>query len=117
MVDQHLFLDFTPFEYEDSSLNGLAAQHLLKTHSVTHVDFQKDGTVKLKWLDESVVKRLIDQKKIRIKHEQTGIDEDLVLTASSEELYRFLQKFMASDIEDKWDKDVIKTLVPANAKP
>ena len=117
MVDEHLFLDFTPFDYEDSGLNSLAAQHLLKTHSVTFVDFQEVGSIKLKWLDESVVKNLINENKIRIKHEQTGIDEDLVLTASSEELYRFLQKFMASNIENKWDKDVIKTLKPSNAKP
>ena len=117
MVDEHLFLDFTPFEYEDSGINSLAAQHLLKTHSVTYVDFQNDGTIKLKWLDESVVKNLISEKKLRLKHEKTGIDEDFVLTASSEELYRFLKKFMKSDIENKWDKDVIKTLKPSNAKP
>ena len=114
MVDEHLFLDFTPFEYEDSSINGLAAQHLLKTHSVTYVDFKDDGTLKFKWLDESVVKKLISEKKLRIKHEETGIDQDLILTASSEELYRFLKKFMASDIENKWDKDVIKTLTPSD---
>ena len=117
MVGEHLFLDFTPFDFEDSGINGLAAQHLLKTHTVTYVDFQDDGSIKLKWLDESVVKNLIKEKKLRIKHEKTGIDEDFVLTASSEELYRFLQKFMASDIEKKWDKDVIKTLTPANVKP
>ncbi|MDB4752884.1 hypothetical protein OAF78_03880 [Winogradskyella sp.] len=116
-VDKHLFLDFTPFEYEDSGINSLAAQHLLKTHSVTYVDFQNDGTIKLKWLDESVVTNLISEKKLRLKHEKTGIDEDLVLTASSEELYSFLKKFMKSDIENKWDKDVIKTLKPSNAKP
>ncbi|MCA0131785.1 hypothetical protein [Winogradskyella alexanderae] len=117
MVDEHLFLDFTPFDFEDSGINGLAAQHLLKTHSAAFVDFQEDGSIKFKWLDESVLKNLIDQKKIKIKHEKTGIDEDFILTASSEELYKFLKKFMASDIEKKWDKDVIKTLIPANAKP
>ncbi|MCA0153917.1 hypothetical protein [Winogradskyella vincentii] len=117
MVGKHLFLDFTPFDFEDSGLNGLAAQHLLKTHSVTFVDFQENGSIKLKWLDESVVKKLIKEKKLRIKHEKTGIDEDFILTASSEELYRFLKKFMESDLEDKWDKDVIKTLTPANVKP
>jgi hypothetical protein len=115
LVGEHLFLDFTPFEYESEDLNSLAAQHLLKTHSVTYVDFQDDGSVKLKWLDESVVKELIKSNKMRIKHEETGIDDDFVLTARSEELYRFLEKFMASDIENKWDKDVIKTLKPNNA--
>ncbi|MBO3116452.1 hypothetical protein J4050_06820 [Winogradskyella sp. DF17] len=117
MVGEHLFLDFTPFEYQSEDLNSLAAQHLLKTHSAAFVDFQDDGSVKLRWLDESVVSKLIDENKIRIKHEITGIDEDFVLTATSEELYRFLEKFMTPSIENKWDKDSTKTLKPVNAQP
>ena len=56
-------------------------------------------------------------KKLRLKHEITGLDEDLVLTASSQELYNFLKKFMSSDFDDKWDNDDIYTLTPDNAKP
>lgn len=117
MVGKHLFLDFTPVEYQSEELNSLAAQHLLKTHSTAYVDFQDNGSVKLRWLDQSVVSKLLEQGKIRIKHEITGIDEDFVLTASSKELYRFLEKFMASDLEDKWDTDTTKTLTRVNAKP
>ena len=117
MVGDSLFLDFTPVEYQSEELNALAAQHLLKTHSAAFVDFQSDGNIKLRWLDQSVVSKLLEQGKIRIKHEVTGIDEDFVLTASSEELYRFLEKFMASDLENKWDTDTTKTLTRVNAKP
>ena len=110
-IGKHLFLDFTPFEYETENLNNLAAQHLLKTHSVCLVEFSKTHDVKLKWLDEEVLKTLINENNLKIKHEKTGFDDDLILTASSKELYRFLEKFMSSDIEKKWEKDQIYTLV------
>ena len=116
-VDGHLFLDLTPFQYEESGLNPMVAQHLLKTHSAAKVDFNEDGSIKLSWISESVVKRLFNNQKLRLKHESVGFDEDLVLTASSEELYAFLQKFMKSDIKDKWNKDDIMNLKPSNAKP
>ena len=123
-VDNHLFLNFTPFYFEENDLNGMVAQHLLKTHSAAKVDFNKDGSnfnkdgsIKLSWISESVIKRLFDEQKIRLKHETVGINEDLVLTASSEELYSFLKKFMSSEIENKWDKDDIVTLNPNDAKP
>lgn len=116
-VDEHLFLDFTPFEYEDDGLNPLVAQHLLKTHSVAKVDLNSDGSLKLSWLSEEVIKPLFNENKIRLKHEKTGIDEDLVLTASSEELHSFLIKFMSSDLEKKWDIDDMFTLTPTNTKP
>lgn len=98
-VGDHLFLDFTPFEYEDDGLNPLVAQHLLQTHSVAKVDFNTDGSIKLSWLSEEVINPLFNENKIRLKHERTGVSEDLVLTASSEELHSFLVKFMKSDLE------------------
>ncbi len=110
-VDEHLLINFFPMEYETESLNNLVTQHLLNTHSVCKVDFLEDDSIRLKWLDEDVVNRLIESHNLKIKHEKIGIDEDLVLTASSKELYRFLEKFLSSDIDDKWEKDQIYTLV------
>lgn len=118
MVDEHLFLDFTPFEYESDDLNPLVAQHLLKTHSAAYVEFSENGIIKLKWLSESAVGKLLRENKLRLKHETTGIDEDLVLTATSEELNEFLKKFMTlEDNSDKWDNDDIYVLKPNDAKP
>jgi hypothetical protein len=113
-VDDHLFLNFFPLEYETENLNNLVAQHILNTHSVCKVEFLEDDSIKLKWLDEDVMTRLIESHNLRIKHERVGLDEDLVLTASSQELYRFLEKFMSSDIENKWEKDQMYTLARVN---
>ncbi|RZN79420.1 MAG: hypothetical protein EVB11_12610 [Winogradskyella sp.] len=116
-VDNHLFIDFAPFEFDSDDISKLVGQHLLKTHSTALVQVNDDDSITLKWLSEKAVGALFEQKKLRLKHEITGLDEDLVLTASSEELYNFLKKFMASDFEGKWDNDDIYTLKPNNAKP
>ncbi|WP_422104130.1 hypothetical protein [Winogradskyella sp.] len=116
-VDDHLFLDITPVHYENSGLHAMVAQHILNTHSAAKVDFNEDGSIKLSWVSEQVIKQLFEEQKIRLKHEKVGIEEDLVLTASSEELYSFLKKFVAADFTNKWRKDDIITLNPINAQP
>jgi hypothetical protein len=110
-VNDDILLNFYPLEYETESLDNLVAQHILNTNSVCLVEFLEKGTIKLKWLDEDVINRLIDEEKLKIKHEKIGIDQgDLILTASSEELYRFLEKFLKSDTENKWEQDQTYTL-------
>ncbi|MEM6517579.1 MAG: hypothetical protein AAF688_15465 [Bacteroidota bacterium] len=116
-IDNHLFIDFTPFQYESDDLNPLIAQHLLKTHSVAFVGIDNQKNITLKWLSEKAMNHLINNDKLRLKHERTGIDEDLILTATSEELSSFLKKFISSDGDYKWDNDDTFTLKAINAKP
>jgi hypothetical protein len=113
-VNGHTFLDFFPIEYNTDGINNLVSQHLLSTHSVCLAEFKEDNSLQLKWLDEDVVGRLIKNHNLKIKYEKIGYDDDFVLTAKSKELYRFLQKFMKSNIENKWEKDQIYTLAPLN---
>jgi hypothetical protein len=116
-VNNELMLNFIPLEYETEDINNLAAQHILNTNSVCLVEFTNDKSIKLKWLTEDVVSKLIENQNLKIKHEKTGVNnEDLILTANSKELYRFLEKFLASNIEDKWEKDQTYTLSKNNER-
>jgi|AVFP01.1.fsa_nt_gi hypothetical protein len=115
-IDEDLFLDFTPFYYDSDELNGLVAQHLFKTHSAAKIVFTGTDGVQIKFLSEEKVKPLFNQNNIRLKHEKSGVDEDLILTSPSEELYEFLKKFNRSSIEDRWEEDVYQ-LTRENAKP
>ena len=115
-LGDYFFLDFTPFEYDSGDLNRLAAQHLLKTHSAAFVEFNTEG-FDLKWIPEGTIGRLIREKKLRIKHEKTGIDDDLILTATTKELQSFLKKFITSEIDNKWDNDDIYKLRKIDAAP
>lgn len=116
-IKNQYFLDLIPIEIEEEEINSLAAQHLLKTHSVAKLDFTADEAVSLSWLSEERIKDLFNSQKLRLKHETTGFDQDLLLTASSEELYAFLNKYMLSDIEDKWKKEDMLNLTKTDAKP
>lgn len=116
-VQGQYFLDFTPLMI-DLGAGSLIENHLVGTHSLVKFDVNEDQSVRLNWLDESRLKELFDQRKIKIEHERTGIDKSgILLTAKSKELQKFIKKYMASKNEDKWDSDTKFTLTKANAKP
>jgi hypothetical protein len=116
-INDQVFMDFIPFDYDNLN-NDLVSQHLLKTHSVAKFDVLKENNeVKISWLDEDRLKALYKNDQIQLKHEVIGLDEAFVLTASSEELYKFLKKYIASNIEDKWKSSNQYTLKRNDAKP
>ena len=63
-VDNQYFLDFIPIVYDDNEINSLAAQHLLKTHSVAKLDMESDNDASLSWLSEERISNLLNQKKM-----------------------------------------------------
>jgi hypothetical protein len=80
--------------------------HLVNTHSLAKLDINSKDSASIKWLDEDKLKALLDGDKIKIKHEKVGFDETVLLTASSEELVKFIEKYMNSEDEDKWKTDM-----------
>lgn len=105
-IKKQLFLDFYPIDYDDGNLNTLVSYHLLKTHSLVKVDFNSEGILKLRWFDEGKITDLITDNRIKIKYEKVGIDENILLTASSDELQKFITKYIDSDDKDKWKTGV-----------
>ena len=111
------FLDFTPLMV-DINAESLIENHLVSTHSLVKFDVAEDKSVQLSWLDESRLKELFKEKKIKIEHEKTGVDKSgILLTAKPEELQKFIKKYMASKNQDKWKSDTKFTLTKTNAKP
>lgn len=115
-VEEQLFMDFIPFDYENIS-NDLVSQHLLRTHSVAKIDKLEKDKLNITWLDEGRLTDLFKKDQLKLKYEIVGIDETFVLTATSEELYAFLKKYLKADIENKWDSSEKFTLTKANAQP
>jgi len=112
-INNQLFLDFSPANDNESlnCVNSLYGNHLIPSHSLVKLDMDSKENFSLRWLDSDKLEALLKENKIKIKHEKIGIDDDVVLTASSEELVKFIEKYMASDNEDKW-----KTRTEANLK-
>ncbi len=112
-VKEEILIDFIPYSLAGFGSSDLFENHLLKTHSLAKLEVLDTEKIKLTWLDNSKISDLYEQNKIRLKREIVGInseDSDYVLSASSEELYKFLEKYISSDIEDKWASDTKYTL-------
>lgn len=115
-IDNQLFMDFIPFNYEDIG-NDLVSQHLLRTHSVAKIDKTANGQLNITWLDEARLTDLFEKNQLKLEYEIIGLEESFVLTATSEELHAFLKKYMKSDIENKWESSEKFTLTKTNAQP
>ena len=116
-IDGNIFMDFIPLMIELNEPNTLTEKHLIQTHSVAKIKILKNNSINITWLSEEKIRDLINNNKIRIKHEKIGPEENLVLTASSEELYKLIKKYNNSNIKDKWKTDEEITLKPINVKP
>lgn len=104
-INSQLFIDFNLFNFDSDSLNDLVRSNIIETHTLAKVDVLKNGDVSIKWLDDEKLVELFDKNQIQIKHEKVGVNEAMVLTASSSELYKFLKKYIESDIKNKWKTD------------
>lgn len=114
IINNQTFLDFYPLEYQDD-INNLLESHLIYTHSLVKYDVQENGEIEVRWLDEDKIEALFKEKKIKIKHIKVGTLRDkYLLTASSKELEKFIEKYMKSKDEDKWDTSTKYTLTKAS---
>ena len=107
-INNQLFLDFIPIEDReiDKSDNNLYKMHLIRTHSLAKLDMDGKDFANIKWLDQDKLEALLKEDKIKIKYEKVGFDETILLTASSEELVKFIEKYINSQDEDKWKTDI-----------
>jgi hypothetical protein len=103
-IKNQLFLDFSPIDDSESleGLNNLYRMHLIDSHSLAKLDMDSNENISIKWLDSDKLEGLLKANKIKIKYEKIGIDENVLLTASSEELVKFIEKYMNSEDADKW---------------
>jgi hypothetical protein len=93
------FFDFYPEEVE--STNDMMASHLVPMHTVARVDITPEKMV-IQWYNEEWLIGLFRQNKIRIAHEKVPYDEtkagddnfQVVLTASTDDLQKFMLKYM-----------------------
>ena len=101
-INNQTFLDFLPLAHKKN--NGkLLESHSIYTHSLVKYNVKNNGEIEIKWLDEKKITALFEEKKIKIKHEKIGlIGEEYLLTAKSEELQKFIKKYISSNDSNKW---------------
>jgi hypothetical protein len=104
------YLDLTPSD--DNTEEVLVYDlHLIPTHSIARVDRLTDNNVVIKWFNEEWLRTMFTQNKIRIAHElimdenpKSKDDGMYLLTASTEDLQKFVEKY--GDDESVYEQDL-----------
>lgn len=84
------YIDFSP--YQDSDIGNVSrfSTNFIPGHTFAKYYF-KDGNLVIQSFDSDYIEELIQEKRVRLKHEI--VDESIVLTASTEELRAFISKY------------------------
>ena len=91
-LDNDYYVDFYPESgNNDDSQTDLYNFHVLGVHTVAKVLIAKNE-LRIKWYSEEWLGNLFKENKIRLAHENTESD-NIVLTASTQELQKFMRKF------------------------
>ena len=107
-IGKHLYFDYYPADKkEDRKIDDFFAVHFVKMHTSYRVEILKDGSFELTQLDEGYVRRLIEEKKIRISYEKDA-DDNTVITASTKELQQYLLKYGDEPSAYRSDKTTFK---------
>lgn len=114
LLEGQLYLDFYP---EDISCgNDLAGFHMVATHSLAKIGLA-GGKITIGWYNEEWLTDLFNKNRIRISHQRVPYDVDqknpesmqVVLTASTDELQKFVKKYGSDPEAFKKDKSGMET--------
>ena len=102
------YMDYFPAETAQSKgYNAFYKNHFIKMHTCFMIRFLNDNnTFELKQFSEEFLKNLIDNKKIRIRHEGNEAGS-FIVTASTEELQQYILKY--SDVPEAYYQDNTST--------
>lgn len=92
-LGEHLFLDFYPYDYyelEQKGVSSLMVDHLMGVHSFAKVNVRGD-TLEIHPFNGEWLSDLLSEGRIRIAHEETPTS--MLLTASTEDLQKFVTKY------------------------
>ena len=92
-IGKELYLDYYPADNaRQKQYDDFFRQHLVKLHSLYHIQFLQNESFRIRQFDEGFLKDLINNKKIRISHE-VMFDGSYLITASTEELQQYVMKY------------------------
>ncbi len=97
-LDDKTYLDFYLEEWNFN--NTLLAVHLMPVHTFAKIEIGEK--LEINWFDSEWLQTLFDTNKIRIKHENNGVNT--LLTAKPKELQKFVIKY--ADEENAFSEDM-----------
>lgn len=92
-LGNELFLDYFPAENENQQrYNSFYKQHYVRMHSFYRIRFRNDKSFELAKFDQDYLKKMIDEKKVRIRYEIHS-SGDYIITAPTSELQQYVLKY------------------------
>ncbi len=89
-LGDYFYLDFYPDKVDALEINEFLLWHLLPVHLFARIEIHADN-LELYFFDPEWLEDLLDERKIRIKHEK--VTGNYLITASTEELQKFVTKY------------------------
>ena len=72
--------------------------HMIPAHTIARIDFVSEDEVVIAWFNEDWLKDLFEENRVKIDHEvirtaEENFSKEYVLTASTDELQKFIIKY------------------------
>jgi len=97
-IGDHYFIDLYPYYEKELAESDYLFRGFIPTHSVLKIDWNKND-LDLYIFSYDRLQELFEQNRIRIRHET--FDDYIVITASTDELQKFIEKY--ADDEKAFD--------------
>jgi len=90
-LNEQLYFDLFPLDVWGT---GLLENHYFPVHTFSKIELQ-NGDMNISLFKSSWIKEQIEDNRVRIKHEKT--EEGVLITASTKELQRFVERYGETD--------------------
>lgn len=95
-VDGLWYLDFMPIKVDSDQ--EFLSYHYVPAHSLARIGFDNNNSLSISWFSEDWLQKLFEENRVKISHEvvrgdETGYGTQYILTASTDELKKFLAKY------------------------
>jgi len=95
-LEDKLYLDFDPIRGD--RYDEMIDLHMIPAHTIARIDFVSDNEVVIAWFEEDWLKGLFEENRVKIAHEvirtaEENFTKEYVLTASTDELQKFIVKY------------------------
>ncbi len=102
-LDGKLYLDFAPIRGD--RYDEMIDIHMIPAHTIARIDFVSENEVVIAWFEEDWLKGLFEENRVKIAHEvirtaEENFTKEYVLTASTDELQKFIVKY--GSVEDDY---------------
>jgi len=101
-INGNLYGDFSPRETRALQNSQMAKENYFTVHTLARIT-TKNKQLKIAWLGSDYMKDMIEKKRVRIKYRYVPDAGRLLLTASSEELSKMIERYASEKRFIDWD--------------